>query len=122
VASLAARFARGHQDQIVVVQFTPTAHIRIAKLKEIDWAIVIAMPAEWQDSLLPRVDLNERSWTNMREDLLSVRSVLSQKDEFGDFRIVFEHWHEIVGEPGEFRKTGFVRLVHVRNSICLRLT
>src|SRR5579864_8960300 len=23
----------------------------------------------------------------------------------------FEHWHEIVGEPGEFRKTGFVRLV-----------
>jgi len=23
----------------------------------------------------------------------------------------FEHWNEIVGEPGEFRKTGFVRLV-----------
>jgi sarcosine oxidase subunit beta len=27
---------------------------------------------------------------------------------------VFEHWREIVGEPGEFRKTGFVRIVHPR--------
>jgi len=25
---------------------------------------------------------------------------------------MFEHWREIVGEPGEFRKTGFVRIVH----------
>lgn len=25
---------------------------------------------------------------------------------------VFQHWQELVGEPGEFRKTGFVRLVH----------
>ena len=24
---------------------------------------------------------------------------------------IFENWKEIVGEPGEFRKTGFVRLV-----------
>jgi hypothetical protein len=60
VSSLAARFARGHQDQVVVVQFAPTARIRIAKLEEIDGPIVIAMPAEWQDSLLPRVNLNER--------------------------------------------------------------
>ena len=25
---------------------------------------------------------------------------------------VFQNWREIVGEPGDFRKTGFVRLVH----------
>jgi glycine/D-amino acid oxidase-like deaminating enzyme len=25
---------------------------------------------------------------------------------------MFEHWQEIVGETGEFRKTGFVRIVH----------
>jgi glycine/D-amino acid oxidase-like deaminating enzyme len=25
---------------------------------------------------------------------------------------VFQHWREIVGEAGEFRKTGFVRIVH----------
>src|SRR5215472_14090654 len=25
---------------------------------------------------------------------------------------MFEHWREIVGEPGDFRKTGFVRIVH----------
>lgn len=25
---------------------------------------------------------------------------------------VFQHWREIVGEPGQFRKTGFVRIVH----------
>ena len=25
---------------------------------------------------------------------------------------MFEHWQEVVGEPGDFRKTGFVRIVH----------
>ena len=25
---------------------------------------------------------------------------------------MFEHWREIVGQEGEFRKTGFVRIVH----------
>ena len=25
---------------------------------------------------------------------------------------IFQHWREIVGEPGDFRKTGFVRIVH----------
>ena len=25
---------------------------------------------------------------------------------------MFQHWREIVGEAGEFRKTGFVRIVH----------
>ncbi len=25
---------------------------------------------------------------------------------------MFQHWRDIVGEPGEFRKTGFVRIVH----------
>lgn len=25
---------------------------------------------------------------------------------------MFQHWHEIVGEAGDFRKTGFVRIVH----------
>src|SRR6516164_5381743 len=24
---------------------------------------------------------------------------------------IFQHWEEIVGEPGDFRKTGFVRIV-----------
>jgi len=29
---------------------------------------------------------------------------------------VFEHWREVVGEPGDFRKTGFVRIVHPAES------
>ncbi len=29
---------------------------------------------------------------------------------------MFEHWREIVGEAGEFRKTGFVRIVHPNES------
>ena len=33
---------------------------------------------------------------------------------------VFQHWREIVGEPGEFRKTGFVRIVHPGESEALK--
>jgi sarcosine oxidase subunit beta len=29
---------------------------------------------------------------------------------------MFEHWREIVGEAGEFRKTGFVRIVHAHET------
>ena len=25
---------------------------------------------------------------------------------------MFQNWHEVVGQPGDFRKTGFVRIVH----------
>lgn len=32
---------------------------------------------------------------------------------------MFQHWREIVGEPGDFRKTGFVRIVHPNE--CARL-
>ncbi|MGD0415751.1 MAG: FAD-binding oxidoreductase [Terriglobales bacterium] len=33
---------------------------------------------------------------------------------------IFQHWQDIVGEPGEFRKTGFVRIVHPGESEALR--
>jgi sarcosine oxidase subunit beta len=33
---------------------------------------------------------------------------------------IFQHWREIVGEPGEFRKTGFVRIVHPGESEALK--
>ena len=33
---------------------------------------------------------------------------------------VFQHWREIVGEPGEFRRTGFVRIVHPGESEALK--
>lgn len=33
---------------------------------------------------------------------------------------VFQHWREIVGEPGEFRKTGFIRIVHPSESELLK--
>jgi sarcosine oxidase, subunit beta len=33
---------------------------------------------------------------------------------------VFQHWREIVGEAGEFRKTGFVRIVHPGESEALK--
>jgi len=33
---------------------------------------------------------------------------------------VFQHWRDIVGEPGEFRKTGFVRIVHPSGSEALK--
>jgi glycine/D-amino acid oxidase-like deaminating enzyme len=33
---------------------------------------------------------------------------------------IFQHWRDIVGEPGEFRKTGFVRIVHPGESEALR--
>jgi sarcosine oxidase subunit beta len=29
---------------------------------------------------------------------------------------MFQHWKEVVGEPGDFRKTGFVRIVHPSES------
>jgi len=29
---------------------------------------------------------------------------------------MFQHWREVVGEPGDFRKTGFVRIVHPSES------
>jgi sarcosine oxidase, subunit beta len=34
---------------------------------------------------------------------------------------MFEHWQEMVGEAGDFRKTGFVRIVHPNESERLRL-
>lgn len=33
---------------------------------------------------------------------------------------IFQHWRDIVGEPGEFRKTGFVRIVHPGESEALK--
>jgi sarcosine oxidase subunit beta len=33
---------------------------------------------------------------------------------------IFQHWREIVGEAGEFRKTGFVRIVHPGESEALK--
>jgi len=33
---------------------------------------------------------------------------------------MFQHWREIVGEPGEFRKTGFVRIVHPHETTLLK--
>jgi len=33
---------------------------------------------------------------------------------------VFQHWRDVVGEPGEFRKTGFVRIVHPGESEALK--
>jgi len=34
---------------------------------------------------------------------------------------VFQNWQEIVGQPGDFRKTGFVRLVHPKETEMLKL-
>jgi len=34
---------------------------------------------------------------------------------------MFENWQEIVGEPGDFRKTGFVRIVHPNETERLKL-
>jgi sarcosine oxidase subunit beta len=33
---------------------------------------------------------------------------------------IFQHWREITGEPGEFRKTGFVRIVHTGETEALK--
>jgi sarcosine oxidase subunit beta len=34
---------------------------------------------------------------------------------------IFQHWREIVGEPGDFRETGFVRIVHPNETELLKL-
>ncbi len=34
---------------------------------------------------------------------------------------MFENWRDVVGEPGDFRKTGFVRIVHPNESDRLKL-
>jgi len=34
---------------------------------------------------------------------------------------MFEHWREVVGQPGDFRKTGFVRIVHPHEAERLKL-
>jgi glycine/D-amino acid oxidase-like deaminating enzyme len=33
---------------------------------------------------------------------------------------MFQNWQEVVGQPGEFRKTGFVRIVHPNESARLK--
>ncbi len=35
---------------------------------------------------------------------------------------MFQHWREVVGEPGDFRKTGFVRIVHPNETERLKRT
>ena len=62
MARLSARFVRGDENQIIIVQLAPAAHIRIAKLEEKNRAIMIAMPADIRDLFLSRVDLHERFW------------------------------------------------------------
>jgi sarcosine oxidase subunit beta len=34
---------------------------------------------------------------------------------------MFQNWHEVVGTPGDFRKTGFVRIVHPNETARLKL-
>jgi sarcosine oxidase subunit beta len=34
---------------------------------------------------------------------------------------MFQNWKDIVGQPGDFRKTGFVRIVHPNEEACLKL-
>src|SRR5271154_3195112 len=34
---------------------------------------------------------------------------------------MFENWQDVVGEPGDFRKTGFVRIVHPNETERLKL-
>ena len=34
---------------------------------------------------------------------------------------IFQNWQEIVGQPGDFRKTGFVRIVHANETARLKL-
>ena len=46
VAGVAARLARGDENQIVVVQLAPATHIAVTKLEKIDWAIMFASPSE----------------------------------------------------------------------------
>ncbi len=64
VARLSARFVRGDENQIIIVQLAPAAHIRIAKLEEKNRAIMIAMPADRRDLFLSRIDLHERARTH----------------------------------------------------------
>ena len=33
---------------------------------------------------------------------------------------MFENWQEVVGQPGDFRKTGFVRIVHPNETARLK--
>jgi len=62
MACRAARLARRDEDQIIVVQFAPAAHVGVSQLEEINRPVVFAMPTKRQNSLLPRVDLHERFW------------------------------------------------------------
>ena len=34
---------------------------------------------------------------------------------------MFQNWQEVVGQPGDFRKTGFVRIVHPNETARLKL-
>ena|SRR2546428_358411 len=64
VPGLSARLLRGDENQIVVVQLAPAAHIPIAELEEENRPIMIAMPTERWNLFLPRVDLDERARTD----------------------------------------------------------
>ena len=49
-----------NQNQLAAIQFTPTADVAIAKLKEEDRTVKVVMPIYGRDGSLPGIDLDER--------------------------------------------------------------
>src|ERR1700733_10716301 len=53
VAGLTSRLWSRNENQLVTMQFAPTAYIAIAEFKEKDWTVMLVMPIQWWDRSLP---------------------------------------------------------------------
>jgi tetratricopeptide (TPR) repeat protein len=98
VPRLPARFARGDKNQVIVVQLAPAAHVRVAKLKEIDRAIMFAVPSERQNSLLPWIDLDKRTRTDNGVQRAILHANVTIKIfvpiDWAHFQVQFKAWRE----------------------------
>src|SRR5450755_179086 len=64
VPGLTSRLWSRNENQLIAMQFAPTAYIAIAEFKEKDWTVMLVMPIHWWDRSLPGIDLNERTGAN----------------------------------------------------------
>jgi hypothetical protein len=63
---LSTRLRRGNEDQLASIQFAPTADVTVAEFDEIDRPIEFVLPVTSPDFSLTPVNLDERSWADVR--------------------------------------------------------
>src|SRR6266849_6114026 len=79
LADLSARLGTGNQNQLVPIQFTPTAGVTISELDEIDRAVEFVLPITSLHLVLPFINLDERSGADQGIKRVIVKPEVSTK-------------------------------------------